>query len=532
VQWAQTAIAEGRWSEALTGLERAADFASVSSDISYLLALARFHEGGRRAGILECLDRAVDINRWVSYKAEHARLLKAEQYIGMYDYSGALAVLEQIGENADSVMLRLLALKGMAEGAGATGAIDPVSLAKFRSLTVSALDRYPRDPRPLRIFFEYARGRKQGPSAEDANLLELVLKRLPFLLEADMELAWMAAPFMRDTEAARRLVASYRSQDAMPHPGSIASALNLGLIDDVNAVEELFLGFPVNERPVLDKDRIVETGELLRSEEGREFFTQKLLTFSGIISYREDGMYSESRAFYSAGVIVEIIFDLNRDGVTDLIVSFGTDGVPLNARRRVQGALPLAVIQWERYPSVRQVTLSGETFLFRPADFQYTPVRFISLGGSKSHAGIDYPVPERQNMDLTRRGLVSICESILRPSAEFDGAFERIFLERGIARHAVEIMDGKQVSVTEFERGAPVVQYLDFDLDGRMETIRRFHKPGVDFDNTFNFRDLVQSSESDWTGEGRYKTAEMYLQDGPVVFLWDMDGDGVMEYKE
>jgi hypothetical protein len=283
---------------------------------------------------------------------------------------------------------------------------------------------------------------------------------------------------------------------------------------------------------VLDKDVIVETGELLRGEEGRELFTQKLLSFSGIITNGEDGGYSESRAFYQAGVIVEIIFDFNRDGVTDLNVSFGTDGVPLHARRRVLGVLPPAVIQWERYPSVLQVTLSGETFSFRPADFQYAPVHFISLGGSKSHAGIDYPVTERQNIELTRRTLVSFCESILRPSAEFDGALERIFLERGIAHKAVETMDGKQVSITEFEKGAPVIQYVDIDMDSRMETIRRFRKPGADFENTFNFRDLVQYSESDWTGEGRYKTAEMYLQDGLVVFLYDMDGDGVMEYRE
>jgi tetratricopeptide (TPR) repeat protein len=532
VRWAQKAIAEGRWGEALTGLERAADFASVSSDISYLLALARFHEGGRRSRILESLDRAIDINRWVSYKAEQALLLKAEQFIGMYDYSSALAVLEQIGESADSTMLRLQALKGMAEGGGAAGSFDPVILAKFRSLTVSAIDRYPRDPRPLRIFFEYTRRKKLGPQTDDVNLMELALKRLPFLLEADPELAWIATPFIRDIETARRLVASYRAEAAWPNPGSITAALNLGLINDKYAVEELFSGFATNERPVIDKDMIVEIGELLRSEEDRDFFTQKLLSFSGVITNGEDGGYSESRAFYSAGVIVEIIFDWNRDGVTDLIVSFGTDGVPLNARQRVQGVLPPAVVQWERYPSIRQVTLSGETFLFRPSEFQFAPVYFISLGGSKRYAGLDYPVPDRQNVGLTRRTLVSFCESILRPSVEFDGALERIFLERGIARQAVETMNEKRISVTEFEKGAPVVQYLDIDLDGRMETIRRFRKPGPDFENTFNFWDLVQSSESDWTGEGKYKTAEMYLQDGSVVFFYDMDGDSVMDYSE
>ncbi|MDR2951992.1 MAG: tetratricopeptide repeat protein [Treponema sp.] len=541
VKWAETAIAEDRWGEALAGLERASDFASVSSDISYLLALARFHERGRRSGIIESLDKALEINRWTNYNPQQAYLLKTEQLIGMRNYSGALAMLDRMKESADSAMQRLLALKGLAETGGWIG-IDPIqALAKYRSLTVTAFDRYPRDPRPLRIFLEYARKRKPGlspvtlgsrPLTDDVNLLELALRRLPFLMEADPDLAWMAAPFMRDAEAARRLVASYRAETVFPNPGSIAAALNLGLIDEKLALEELFSSIAVNEGPVLDKDLIMEIGELLRSEEGRELFTQKLLSFTGVITYGEEDGYVESRAFYRAGVILEFILDLNRAGIIDLSVSFGTDGIPLSARRIVSGEKPHAAVQWERYPSVRQITFLGETFLFRPADFQFAPVHFTSLGGSKNNAGLAYPVPERQNMDLTRKTLVSFCESIVRPSVEFDGVVERIFLERGIPSHAVETLDEKRVSVTRFEKGAPVIQYLDFDLDGRIETIRRFNKPGADFENTFNIRDLTASSISDWTGEGIYKTGELYLPDGSVVFLWDMDGDGVMDYKE
>ncbi|MDR0376120.1 MAG: hypothetical protein LBH85_10470, partial [Treponema sp.] len=45
VEWAQRMVDEGRWSEARAGLERSLDFADVSSDIPYLLALVRLHEG-------------------------------------------------------------------------------------------------------------------------------------------------------------------------------------------------------------------------------------------------------------------------------------------------------------------------------------------------------------------------------------------------------------------------------------------------------------------------------------------------------
>jgi hypothetical protein len=87
-----------------------------------------------------------------------------------------------------------------------------------------------------------------------------------------------------------------------------------------------------------------------------------------------------------------------------------------------------------------------------------------------------------------------------------------------------------QISVTEFERGSPVIQYVDMDMDGRMETIRRFRPPSPDFQENFDIRKLLASSESDWTGDGHHKTGEVYREDGSVVYTWDMDRSGVMNY--
>jgi len=131
--------------------------------------------------------------------------------------------------------------------------------------------------------------------------------------------------------------------------------------------------------------------------------------------------------------------------------------------------------------------------------------------------------------------LVSFCSSIQRPSVEFDGATEELFLEKGIVLHASETFEGKQISVTEFNKGSPVIQRLDMDMDGRMETIRRFYRADYlwsDLDDTFNYRRLIASSESDWTGQGAYKTGEVYQKDGSVVYSWDADGSGEMNYSE
>jgi hypothetical protein len=133
--------------------------------------------------------------------------------------------------------------------------------------------------------------------------------------------------------------------------------------------------------------------------------------------------------------------------------------------------------------------------------------------------------------------MISFCDSITRPSVEFDGAIEQIFFDGGFPRQAVEILNEKYISVTEFERGIPVIQYIDLDLDGRMETIRRFHRPGLDYpwpglDEKFDYHRLIASSESDWTGEGQFSTGEVYLQDGSIIYSWDIDGSGKMNYSE
>ena len=566
-EWAKQAIEQGRWSEALAGLERAADFSNVSSDISFLLARARSHENKRRSSVVEALNLAIEMNRGVIYDENQALLLKANQLIGMREFYSAIESLDKIGQNvlsantelaADAVMARLLALKGLVENSG--GAVNQSqALTSFRNLIASSMDRFPRDPRPLRILFEYVYDSKLRNTAlarRDIELLNLGLRRLPFFLETDPELAWIAAPFMNNIEEARRLVASYRAggiysvqnRDFMPNPGSITAALNLGLLGDIEAAEELFSGsrgynnpLPANIHsngyPVLEKNVIINVYNSLGSDEGRGAFTQKLHSFSGYIIFNDDNSgFINSRSFYNSGVIREIAFDVHHDNIFDLRILFSADGFPVSAEVPVVGNFSSADIQWERYPSVRQAVLAKERFQYRPAEFQFAPVSFTTIGGSASLAGLAFPVLSSQ-YELTRRTLVSFSASIQRPSVEFDGAIEQIFLDRGFPLQAVEVLNGNQVSVTEFEKGIPVIQYADLDLDGRMETARRFHSPGHDYpwpdsELEFDYRRLIASSESDWTGEGKYKTGEMYLKDGSIVYSWDIDGGGIMNYFE
>jgi hypothetical protein len=552
--WAEQAAAEGRWPEALSALERAADFAGVSSDLSYLLALARSRTGKSRGAVLEALGRALEANRWGRYSPSRARLLEAEQLIALRNYSGALAVLAQVPDSADAAVLRLAALKMLSAGsAGAvfeTGGIFP-PIAEFRRRMAEAMDRYPRDSRPLRILFNYAHNR--NPDENDQRLMELALRRLPFVLESDPDLAWMAAPFIRDAEEARRLTAAYRAgglgpahtENFRPDPASIAAALKLGIIGDEEAAEELF-DIPANAEPVIGKELIIAVSELLRSGQGRDLFAKKLHAFSGIITDDEDrDGYPESRILYRNGTIREYRYDADQDGLVELFISCKAGGEPQWAEQLTapeQAGLPAlpirdedrsrALIFWERYPAVLRAELGGSAFIPRPGDFQFAPIRFTELAGSGTFSGLMYPLREPLNPRLTLKTLVSFSLSIRRPSAEFAGAEEWIDLDHGVPLRAVEMLNGRLVSATEFENGKPVVQRVDLDLDGRMETVRRFRRLVYNGENALDYKKIVECSESDWNGDGVYETGEVYLEDGSVVYLLDMDGDGIREYSE
>jgi tetratricopeptide (TPR) repeat protein len=552
VRWAEDAIAAGRWDEALAGLERAADYADLSSDISYLLALARSRTGKPRGAVLEALRRAGEAGRWNRYAPERALLLEAETLIALRNFSEALKLLDRRPADADGAMLRLSALRGLPD------------IPEFRRALGETLERYPRDPRPAMIFLDYAGGKT--PEENDLPLMDLVLRRLPYLLDAEPRLAFMAAPFVKDREDARRLLGAYRGSHK-PLPASIPASLTLGLIDAMAAAEELFAP-PAHEAGdmVIDRNLIRELSALLQDDESRDFFRRMLLQFSGTITADadQDGI-PESRARYREGVIREFSWDADQDGLAELAVFFDAGGVPLWAEQVTQPepfetapvpgpapagadvpagkvfAIPAgdeertkALIFWERYPGVLRAESEGVAYIPAPGEFLFNPLRFTALAEGEAGPGLLYPLVEPLNARISRRTLVSFSRTIRRPSGEFEGAVEWIDLLRGIPLRAAEILDGRPAAVTEFVRGKPVIQRIDLDLDGRMETIRRFQEDAADGGGAGlpDYKKIIRFSESDWNGDGIFETSEQYLSDGTIVYSWDMDGDGEREYSE
>jgi hypothetical protein len=411
---------------------------------------------------------------------------------------------------------------------------------KFLEDMDRALNRYPRDAGIARVYLEYL-GKEylyredllnRNPGKRELDLFTLILGRLPFLGEEDPELAWMAAPFVPDREDARRLAASYRASGGAA-PASLPIALRLGVIGEALAIEEFFAP---PEDGGLSLDRRVITGiwDELRTSESRALFRRNLSGFSGVIieDSDRDGIY-ESWAGYEDGRIVICAFDVNQDGFRESEVYFEA-GEPVWAEwAAVSDALPSywplsgeAVrqisIQWERYPAVLETELSGTRYIPRPGDFFFAPLVFTELPGGAPSPGDGLLYPERESAAavITRRTLISFALRVERPSREFPGAVETIDLEGGIPVRAREYLEGgRTISMTDFFEGRPMTQFVDLDLDGRLETIRFFRQPSgeeapgrppgsIDPFELLDYPFDIEQADSDWDGDGIFEESE------------------------
>ena len=497
-QWAKDAVDQGRWSEALAGLKRATDFADVSSDISFLLALVLSHENKPRQGILEALEMALRVDRWNLYESEDARFLKTEHLIALGAYYEALTELSKVGKSLREAVLTLKALVFY----------RPVD---FRGYMAETLDRYPRESGPVRIFFSFLKAEDaagRNPDRDDLELLDLVIRRLPVLLPNDPELAWMAAPYMRDIAEARRLVSAYRGMNR-PASESLPAALRLGIIDEETALEELFItGGEVSlfAAPAvissLDMTLLSSVWDLLRREEARAIFRRNLSVYTGVIieDTNGDGI-PETSVEYNRGTIRMSSYDTYQTGVPELTVYFEA-GDPRQARVLLapesSGDRKTALIKWERYAAVLESELDGARYIPRPLEFYYSPLRFTNLWGS----GIFFPRRDLLNPPVTRRVLVMNALSVERPSLEFDGGIEVIELSQGIPVRAREYVGNLKVSETEFNRGRPQLQRLDLDFDGRMDTVRFYRPPyrEMELEELWNYDRVIDHTVTvnDW----------------------------------
>jgi hypothetical protein len=330
------------------------------------------------------------------------------------------------------------------------------------------------------------------------------------------ELGYLAAPFVYDREEARSLVAAYRAVTLVPAAESLPVSLDLGVIGGESAMAALFM------YDAIDRGTLLSVWSLLGTDETRDAFEWALRVFTGFITIDEDrdGIV-ETRAEYREGRLVAYEHDADQDGVPDVRAHFVGEA-PV-AAFLAAGNITLT---WHGFPSVGNADKDGLSYQFAPRSLFFAPFRLRELCGN-----MILPEPDRYAAMLTERTLAGFALSITRDSREFNRALEVITMRDGMPVHAEERLDGSLVSETAFDRGFPTQQRVDLDLNGSLETVRQFRAERVSV--YYPFHEMVPSSQaSDFNGNGIAEYKEEYAANGTVSRFWDLDEDGVYEYRE
>ncbi|MDR2521869.1 MAG: hypothetical protein LBC72_04870 [Spirochaetaceae bacterium] len=479
-QWARGELAGGGAGQErlLAFLERAQDYADCSSDLSYMLALAREALGKSARSVALAAGRAVAAERWEFWNAEDGLFLRAKMEARLRLYDDALRSLSLCAENEERALLRLSVLLQASR-------TDGRYLAEFRRRLDAALARYPFEAGIARIAFKWASaaaedtaGAGDTAGAEDSAdaVVEVLLKRLPALEERDGDLAFIAAPFLANVEASRALLAGYyaRNNGVVPS-AALPALLHFGVVDEDAALAALFGG------DVLDVADVRRVWGLLRTDAAREGFRRLTAAFSGELTGDFDGDgYIEARARFLDGLPVSFSLDDSQDNDADgLVVLLFEAGVPVRARAPFrgegEGAAGEFTVRYRQYPEVAEVAApAGVVFRFPPGGFFFKPVVFGELGGA---FGLAVPLPaSRASRLLSERVLWANASEVERTGENFAGSVVRLQLAAGSVTGAREFLDGVLVCEDFYAGGSLRERRIDMDLDGVLET-RLFFPP-------------------------------------------------------
>ncbi|GAB1484085.1 hypothetical protein MASR2M78_29020 [Treponema sp.] len=525
VSWALSAMEEGRYLDAEAALERSQDYADLSSDLSYLLALSRLKLDRSMGSVLVAARRAIQTDRWDRYGKASAMLIEAEALLRMRAGSEVLYLLSSLDYSNEVAYLRAKALSFGSD------------YLRFRRELALALEAFPTDTRLIALVFDTAK--MTVTSATDKLLVQRALDRLPFLLGLQADLALKAAPFISDIAERSRLVSAFRASHS--DVKSIPLALNLGLISEETAIEELF---SLNNLDISILDSVYS---LLRTDSSRSTLSALGAQFNGTIVQDSDkDGYAESSATYKDGFISSYTYDADQDGLAEMEIRFA-DMLPVHATLVIAADVEedpnsasirlasmaiqaedrrLAELRWLRFPYVAESSYAGIVYKAAANQFPYAPIRLEKIRGTS----LRFPQLEKHESRLSLRSLISFAYLIERPSLTFPGAIERIEILKSIPLRATEILNGRVVSVLTFNKGKPELKKLDLDIDGRMET-SRYYKTDTR-EASIDYVEIIERTESDWDGDGRAEYAEVIFADGSIERSWDMDGDGKRERIE
>lgn len=554
------------FSSASTNAQMGIAYYDKISDLYYYLAASKTKVDDCKGKILPLIERAIDMDNWVDYSRDNARILYAQLLCDTNEEEKALSVL---GEKPLIFLPDCQYIKAKAS----YKLLTKKGFEKARVLIDDARKVYPDDERfPLLFFkYEYLLDRERGLGALKNSLSSGSNKIRDSLTKYFKELtdegkiknvdAKIYCAFFSNGEEKERRIKTFSSEGGSHILLPIAAA-EAGLMDGAAAWKYLAALNPTDI-----KERTLYTiTNLIDGDESREIAKKFLSDFSGqyLIDTDLDGE-TEMTIKYYAGRPQSFSFDKNNDGLFE-IEGECLDGditkviVPVapairNGRLVSSDAFIndntsdehtyTATLSYNKFPRVKEATIlmppyKGPVQNVKPADpfcakftiphdiYTFDPCTVKADGLIKRATGEDFfVIMPTTHKSITERALLSVASFYEVPSINYEGVISKFTVLNGVIQSAEHTLKNNRVYArTIFENGVPTIKIIDLDMNGTFELVKEYAPLGKDIvdPDTAEEELLILSLY----GIPSLATEKIYLKSTKI----DYDGDTQIDYQE
>lgn len=528
------------WESAMSHSELGISYDDGISDLYYILAISKASTGCNNAEVLPYVEKALEINNWVDYNRDGARVLYADILCNTRRYSEVSNILDSAPflYSADAEFIR-------AKSYYRIGTNE--SIKKAREKIDSARRIYPDDTRFPLLFFK-----NESPSDTDSEVKRLssfFIKQVAQYVEAspdkDAELEIYAALFA-DGMDREHLLKSFSAR-GLKHVLYSRVALESGLISEKAALED-FMKFAESGVTLLELQNFVS---LLTDVSVIEKLHAYFNAFDGIIYIDPDGDgISNIRVKYLRGRPAEIVYDDNQDGLIKWNIECDF-GLPVKCSVVEENA----VFVWDGFPYLKNISYKDEAgkesygFTLVSESFGWTPVFIVQNDFLFDSCGLSLYVPVLNplGVDVKSSELISVASELKIASHKEENVIVNYMLLNGEFISSRYYKDGVLFAQCQFKNNIPDIRVIDRNNDGVFETTE-FYSESVEQsaytenDDSEFMADLLGINISvapfrlkmiqiDRDGNTVPDFTEEYLTDGGKIASWDNDEDGLWEVR-